>query len=557
MHESANRDIDADVVVVGAGPVGSALALDLARRGVRVLVLEREPAPRRLPKMERCNARTMEIFRRLGLAETIRAASRFTPIPMDVYVASDLSQPPLLHLPYPSVPQAQERIRATRDGSLPLEPQQLISQYTLEPILRAAAVGAGAEVRCGLAVDTVVQDEDGVTAIASSPDGEGVTIRARWLVGADGGVSTVRKQLGIALEGDGRIRRLRQVFFRSEQLFEAIPCGRGRHYYLPEGALTVQDDLQHFVLNFLDWNDADDPLTRLRAALGLDVDLEILHEADWHHHLLLATGYRSGRVFLAGDAAHLVIPQGGLGMNTGIGDAIDLSWKLAAAVHGWGGDLLLESYEAERRQVGWQNREASRAAAGGVAKWRAAVTGEIRDLTPAGEAIRQRVAELACEGQRIGHELLGIEAGYQYSHSPVIFREDGAENVSVPSHEYVPSAAPGARLPHVWLDDGTPLHDALGPDFTLLSVGQQPPDAQQLTASFADCGAPLSVVHLPNRRAQEVYGAPLLLIRPDLHVVWRGQSLPLNTQVLAAAASGNADARAVRTAVAVGAAATS
>ena len=163
---------DADVLIVGAGPVGATLAIDLARRGVRVVVLERSASPRRLPKMERCNARTMEMFRRLGLAPTIRAASRFTPLPMDVFVMADFKYPPLLHLRYPSVPQEQERIAARRDAGLPLEPAQLISQYTLEPILRHAAAAAGARILPGTGLDSLMQDPHGVSAFATREDAD-------------------------------------------------------------------------------------------------------------------------------------------------------------------------------------------------------------------------------------------------------------------------------------------------------------------------------------------------------------------------------------------------
>jgi 2-polyprenyl-6-methoxyphenol hydroxylase-like FAD-dependent oxidoreductase len=542
VQERGQIPLEVDVVIAGAGPVGATLALDLAQRGVQTLLLERSPTPRKLPKMERCNPRTMEIFRRLGVADTLREASAFTPVPMDVFVVAGFERPPLLHLRYPSVPEAKEIARNCTDGSVPLEPQQLVSQYTAEPILRRAAVDAGAVLQTGAELVSFEQDADGVTVDVELHAGGTARVRCRWLVGADGGVSTVRKGLGIRLEGDGRIKQVHQVFFRSERLFDAIPFGRGRHYYFPEGALVVQDDLRHFVVNFQDWVPGQDAEARLRALLDLDVDIEVLHEGDWYHHLLVAERYRDRRVFLAGDAAHLVIPQGGLGMNTGVGDAIDLGWKLAAAVHGYAGEHLLQSYEDERREVGLRNREASRAASGGVGRWRAAADASIREDTPAGDEVRARVSALAAEGQPIGHELLGVEAGYRYTQSPVILVEPTPPPVST-LRDYIPTATPGARLPHVWLEDGRPVQDALGPDYSLLVLRDDPMDTSDLQDAFARYGAGLSVLHLPQEGLRKVYECDLLLVRPDLHVVWRGTQLRADLGHLAAVATGHADGR--------------
>jgi 2-polyprenyl-6-methoxyphenol hydroxylase-like FAD-dependent oxidoreductase len=529
-----------DVLIAGAGPVGATRALDLPRRGNKALVLERSVAPRRLPKMERCNARTMEIFRRLGVAEEIRRASRFTDMPMDVFVLADFGRPPLLHLEYPSVPQARQQIAACRDGTLPLEPAQLISQYTLEPILRQAAKDAGACIEYGAEVVGFAQDTQGVLVDVRSPDGAQRTVRSRWLVGCDGGVSTVRKQLGIALEGRGRMRKVHQVFFRSEQLFDRIPTGRGRHYYLAEAAIIVQDDLRHFMVNFQDWQEGHDAEARLRRLIDLDVDIQVLHEGDWQHHLLVAERYRDRRVFIAGDAAHLVIPQGGLGMNTGIGDAIDLGWKLAAAVNGWGGPALLDSYEAERREIGLRNRDASGAAALGVGRWRAAAEPCIRDDTPAGEANRRKVAALAAEGQPLGHEMHGIELGYRYTRSPVVVT-DVAEQDSDIGH-YVPSTSGGARLPHLWRHDGSALHDALGAGYTLLVPAPRDVDTAALETAMQRFGAPLRTLRLNEPQWGPAYRHRLVLVRPDLHVAWSGDALPRDAQGLAARVTGHGPA---------------
>jgi len=531
-------------LIVGGGPVGLTLAIDLGRRGVRCTLIEQKEAPQFLPKMERCNARTMEIFRRMGIADRVRAAGLRDDIPMDVFIILSLAEQPLLHLPYPSVKTARAEIRACSDGSMPLEPYQLISQYTLEPLLKSIAEGLpSVTVRYGCRLESFTQDQTGVTARVKRANGTGGAIGASYMVGCDGGGSTVRKQLGIKLRGEYNILELRQALYRCDELFERIPIGngpgKGRHYHVADGNSTfliMQDSTKHFTLHAVVEND-DDMKAMFERIVAIPVKYEMLTCTPWRQNLLLADRYRDGRVFLAGDAVHLVIPTGGLGMNSGVGDAIDLSWKLAATLQGWGGPALLDSYESERRQVGERNVGASRYASLGRRKWHAQYRPNIRENSPEGAATRENLVRVASVEQPKSNEMIGAELGYRYVDSPIVCVIPGG-----PEHRfrvYEPTTWPGARLPHVWLADGTPMQDHIPYEgYTLLRLGRTNADTSALEKALRAFGAPLAVLDMPDDAPRQVYGHDLLLLRPDLHVVWRGDRPPEDPGNVAATVTG-------------------
>jgi 2-polyprenyl-6-methoxyphenol hydroxylase-like FAD-dependent oxidoreductase len=535
--------MDTEVLIVGAGPTGLTLAIDLGLRGVRATIIERKEAPAFLPKMERCNARTMEIYRRMGIADAVRAAGLPAHCPMDVFIVLSLIRPPLVHLPYPSVAQAKQEIAAGRDASLPLEPYQLISQYTLEPLLKSIAEKLpSVSVRYGCELRSFTQDRACVKAMVKSGDGTDSEIGARYLVGCDGGSSLVRRQLGIALRGEGNIMALRQALYRCDALYERIPIGKGRHYHVADDHATqliVQDSTRHFTLHSVVERDRD-MAAKFEQTIGMPLAYEMLYVGEWKQNLLLADRYGKGRVFLAGDAVHLMIPTGGLGMNSGVGDAIDLSWKLAAVLQGWGGRKLLPSYEIERRPVGECNVAASRHATLGRRKWRAAYRPDIADDTPEGAATRANLACIADVEQRKTNEMIGAELGYRYVGSPLIAAEPG-EGPAYDFMRYVPTTWPGARLPHVWMRDGRAMADRIGygHGYSLLRLGNTSADTTGLARAFASIGAPLQVLDIADERARGLYGYDLLLLRPDLHVVWRGHAAPQAPDKLAALATGH------------------
>jgi 2-polyprenyl-6-methoxyphenol hydroxylase-like FAD-dependent oxidoreductase len=537
--------LETGVLIVGAGPVGLTLALDLGRRGVRCTLIERNLTSIQLPKMERCNARTMEIYRRLGVAERIRDRGLPREAPMDVFLAFSMAdREPLVHLPYPSVAQAKAEIAAHNDGR-PLEPYQLISQYTLEPLLREIVEALpSVTVRFGCELVEFKQDTQAVTAYLRTSEGRAETMRASYLVGCDGGSSTVRKQLDISLHGQGNIRKLRQALFYCPELYQRIPMGRGRHYHIAEAPyfpfIILQDSTRHWTLHAPAQSDGE-MLEIFTRALGMSVEVKPLSVNEWTQHLLCADRYADQRTFIAGDAAHLVIPTGGLGMNTGVGDATDLAWKLAACLAGWGGPHLLASYQAERRSIGLRNVKVSGVAMEGRLGWRAAWTPELRQPGAHGDAQRAEIARRFDREQRKVTEILGIEAGYRYVASPIIWPEEG-DAPDPDNYQYVPTTWPGARLPHVWLDDGSALHDRLGLGYSLLRLGGTELEGAELSRALRAYGAPLEVHAIPDSAARRLYGYDLLLVRPDLHVVWRGNREPEDPAGLAALATGHRSA---------------
>ena len=536
--------MDASVIVVGAGPVGLALAINLGRAGIKTILLERNPEPQFLPKMERCNARSMEMFRRIGLSKKIRDAGLRADCPMDVFIVEDLTKPALLEEKHPSIQTFHEKIRECRDLSMPLEPYQLISQYTLEPLLKAEAEALqSVEVLFGHELIEFSQSDDGVSVRFEDSDGQSKTLMAAYLVGCDGGSSPIRKQLGIKLRGEGGILELQQALFYCEELFERLPHGngpgQGRHYHRADAEhtfLIMQDSTKHWSLHAT-VPDAEAMKSKFEEIVGFPVDYELLSCAPWRQNLLLADRYREGRVFLAGDSVHLVIPTGGLGMNTGVGDSFDLAWKLIGTLKGWGGPELLDSYEIERRQIGDRNVGASRYANVGRQKWRSIATDEIFDGTDAGELIKRYLIQVADSEQRKGNRMIGAELGYRYVDSPCIDNIPGG-----PEHrvgKYNPNVWPGSRLPHCWLDDGSALQDQLPETYILLSLGKKSLDTSKLRQSYEKIGAPVTEVRIESNRLRDLYGFDFLILRPDMHVVWRGNDAPQNPQEIASISTGH------------------
>ena len=517
------------VLIVGAGPVGLALAIELGHRDVRCLLVERSARAGHAPRAKTTHSRTREHLRRWGIVGDLAAASPFgVDYPSHVHFVTRLGGHPLHRFDHAlDMSPAREEDYA--------EHGQWIPQYKLEAVLRDhAATLPDVAIRFGQELVSMEQDEDGVTARLRGEDGAEREVRADYLVGADGARSRVREAIGAAMIGTHGLSRNHNVIFRSRGLAGAHPHGPGIMFWqINADAPSLigpmdADDLWYFMPTKVEGDGRLDPVeaeAMIRRATGIDTDYEVLSSDVWVASKLLADRYRKGRAFLAGDACHLHPPFGGFGMNLGVGDAVDLGWKLAAVLAGWGGPALLDSYEVERRQAHEIVLDAAEANHTVLANQ--LVRPHIEEDGPEGDAARAEATALIRRHKHAEFYARGVVLGTCYRASPVI-RDDGTQKDWARSLDYTPVAIPGCRAPHRWLADGSSLYDHLGAGFTLLildpkAIGEG--DAARISALAA--GVPLTVFDASREKPlRDLYAARLALIRPDQHVAWRGERWP-------------------------------
>ena len=518
------------VLVVGAGPVGQGLAIELGQRGIACCVIEKNPRIGVAPRAKTTNVRTREHFRRWGIAGALRDAAPFgVDYPSNIAFTTRMSGHLLARF---------DNALYCAPGRNPIysEHAQWIPQYTVERVMRKHLdTLASVQVALNRELLGFTQDGDGVVAtIRDVETGVSREVQAQFLAGCDGGRSLVRDAIGARMEGSFGMSRNYNIVFHAPGLADAHPHGRAIMYW------QINDDVPSLI-GPMDSGDRwffmptglspDVQVTKntaaalIRRATGIDLPYEVLSIDEWVAHRVVADRYRDRRVFLAGDACHLHPPYGGFGMNMGVSDGVDLGWKLAAVLQGWGGEALLESYERERRPV---HLHVMREAAANHAKFSNALfEAGIEDDTAQGEAARARV------GQRINAEklsefyTLGTILGDRYDDSPVI---QGCASASCAPRDflnYVPSSMPGSRAPHAWLHDGSSLFDHFGPGLTLLALPAADAICLQEAAHSADAmNIPLKLLRSDNPALPRLYLNRLTLIRPDQHIAWTGDVWP-------------------------------
>jgi 2-polyprenyl-6-methoxyphenol hydroxylase-like FAD-dependent oxidoreductase len=516
------------VLIVGGGPVGLALAAELGWRGICCELVEQGDGAIATPKMNEVNTRTMEFCRRWGIADAVHDCPFPADWPMDVVFVTSLAGYELGRVGRPPR-------RLQQPGPASPMHLQACAQTWFDPILRRFAESfphVALRHRCRL--ESFSQDEDGVTATVIDAAGRRERIEAQYLAACDGANSLVRRTLGIALEGPGMLGHPVHLFFRAPRLLERCGKAPGTFFVaLDRGGLWANIrviDPANAVWRILVL-ETDGTLTPetvdraaiLRRALGRDIEVEWLGVGLWTRMGAVAARYQDRRVFLAGDAVHQLSPTAALGMNTGIADAVDLGWKLAAVLDGWGGGGLLASYDRERRPIGWRNVGASTE----FHLEQAAFTDGLDTIDAAGsagEAVRAKLRD-AVHGLGRAFRTLGLQIGFRYEDSPICVA-DGSAAPPDDFHDYAATARPGARAPHLFLADGRSTLDLFGRGFVLLRLGADAPDGTAIAAAAAARGVPLRIVPLDESEALRLYERRLVLVRPDGHVAWRADVPP-------------------------------
>lgn len=514
------------VLIVGGGPVGLALAADLGWRGVRCLLVEQTDGVITHPKANGVNSRTMEFCRRWGITKAIRDTGFPNDYPNnEIYVTSLAG-----HL------LACEEIPTLGDRQPPpgaAEKYQRIPQTIFDPILRDLARSfPTVSLRYRLRCNSVTLDTEGVTAQLTDLDrGNEEQVWAQYVVSCEGANSSIREALGIKMEGTEVLTYASNILFRAPNLLTLHDKGPGRSYVAigpngPWASLIAINgkDLWRLQIRgsrdpkFWDTMDVDESIRRFA---GMDFPYEVLSEMQWVRRELVAKNYRKDRIFIAGDAAHQLSPSGSFGMNTGVGDAMDLSWKLQAVLDGWGGSNLLDSYEIERRPIGVRNVQEATVNFTRIGAHKSRP--EILDNTPEGERARKEA------GDRISKVMerstAGIELGYRYENSPICV-PDGTPPPPDDPKIYTPTARPGSRAPHVSIDGNKSVLDLYGRSFVLLRLGSNAPSVDGFISAADKRGMPLEAIPLDMPELSTMYERKLVLVRPDGHVAWRGDSPP-------------------------------
>jgi 2-polyprenyl-6-methoxyphenol hydroxylase-like FAD-dependent oxidoreductase len=548
----ASGQAEADILIAGGGPCGLMLAIELGRRGIRTLLVDAKPDTAFNPQANATQARTMEHYRRLGFADEIRALGLPPDHPTDIVYFTRFSGYELARLELPTAAEAVRKVKELGGSWSAAELPHRVSQKFVEAALRRHAQALPSnDIRYGWQLEDFAESESGIDAtVRPVSGGTEQRVRARYFVGTDGARSSVRRRLGIRWLGETGIVRdfmggkMFAVYLRTPALRAAMPHRLGwmnvavnaerRAFLMPVDGIS--EYAFHAALrpgeNADAWTE-EDARRVFAQAFGKNLDFEVLSATTWiAGHSLVAERFGAGRVFIAGDAAHLFTPTGGLGYNTAVEDAVNLGWKLAHVVQGRAHANLLSSYEPERKTVALRNTAYAKRFADSVGLFVALP--ELEEAGPRGDAARAAASAHLNAHARLEFNIPGVTFGARYDGSPVIVPDGTAPPPDEPNR-YTPSACPGGRAPHAWLPDGRSIFDTFNFEWTLLALGAEVPDTTVFEASADAMNIDLDVLRYTDPRLLELYAAPLVLIRPDQIVAWRGNRTSEANAVLRAA----------------------
>ena len=521
------------VLIVGGGPIGLGMTLELAWRGIDSMLIEQGDGQIEHPRTGLIAVRTMEVLRRWGLAQHIRECGFPEDYELSMVFCTSLNGLLLAKEPYPSM-------RATPTPPETPEKKQRCPQLWMQPILaRAAGDNSHTDIRYRHRLESFVQDSTGVTSQLTNLDnGKSVVARSDYLVACDGAMSGVRRQLGIEMVGKSLSYSV-NILIRAPDLLQNHVMGEAERYLFvgPEGTwgnMTVVDADSIWRLTVLGSDermdlDTFDARHWVQRALGRDdVEFEILSVQPWRRSETLAERYVDGRVLLVGDSAHTMSPTGGMGMNTGVQEVFDVGWKLEGALRGWAGPHLLQSYEIERKPIAARNISFS---SQNFKAWRTLPsTSAVCDVTGDGARARAAVGKQLRDSTRVEWESMGLQIGHRYDNSPICV-DDGTVPTPDDFSIYVPTSRPGSRAPHAWLADGRSILDLFGSGFVLLAFDDSV-STDPLVRAFAARQVPCHVERIRDGKIAALYEVALVLVRPDGHVAWRGDKVDNATQIV-------------------------
>ncbi len=528
------------VIIVGGGPGGLTLAIELGKRGIECVVFNDKPGTVTLPAANATQARTMEHFRRLGFSQELRALGMPRDYPTDITYFTRYSKYELARFALPPSGAADKIARqASGSWSTPELPHRC-SQLFIEQVLhKHAGLQPDVSLRFGWSVIAFEDDGEGVNVTAEKTGGtERITLRCAYLVGVDGARSMVREGLGLELEGERKVTRnfvggrMIALYIRAPDLYKKLAGAPAWMYWSVNGErrsfMTAIDGVETFAFHTQlkvdeERRDISDDEAKgfFEQSMGCACDIEIMGKSNWNAgYTLVANHYKRGRAILAGDAVHLFTPMGGLGYNTAVDDVVNLGWKLAAVLNGWGGEGLLESYETERRPLAIRNTGIARGYADSVGLF--IPPDNIEDASAGGDEARAAAGAYLNDHARREFNIPGVTFGTRYDGSPIVV-PDGKPAPPDNANAYVPSAVPGGRAPHWWLEGERSLYDCLGFEFTLLQMCDGAAEgALAFQAAAKSLGVPLTMLRVAEPGLRDLYEADLALIRPDQHVAWRG-----------------------------------